>query len=598
MQLLRGGRLLKVLAVWAACALTIIRSSEAAEPYRIYVVEPALSNHAICPHGALPETCKLGTRIEMMAARGEFEPASFLVETEQPLLQLRVHASELRGDGRRIPAKSIDIRVVAPFFRDATLFPITMNWILVHDPNLIQVRDEPQPRSLRPGASEVDRAHDKTNYFTRRPVDADSLQAADVSHRQQFWITVRVPEDAEAGTYRGTLTISANNQADRHLDLELRVASFALAEPDFEYSVYHPVWLEGNLPADNRQGYAVLSADQYLADLKNMVAHGCRNPVIYTRPLSNPDGTLDFSHLETVLRLREQLGMPKDRLYLLGAGSVISSQKIDAEQYRRNVRQVRELVAYLKGRGYGEIHLMGCDEATGEALMSQRAAWQSIHDAGAKVFVAHYAGYTEGIADLLDVPVMLHPMHTRMDRLRHMPADRFVSIPPEVQEGLDVNLLLKPEVQDKIRRVHQAGHRVLSYMDSWGSDIWVEHHRRMRGLGLWKANLDGSMTWAYTHITQPRYQAAGPFDLWNGFVLRGAVASFDTLSWEAYREGYDDARYLATLRRAISGARKKAQKQQLVRETEQWLNSVDMGADLNSWRREMARRIEELLSES
>jgi hypothetical protein len=33
--------------------------------------------------------------------------------------------------------------------------------------------------------------------------------------------------------------------------------------------------------------------------------------------------------------------------------------------------------------------MMGADEATGQALMDQRDAWQSIRDGGAKICVAH-----------------------------------------------------------------------------------------------------------------------------------------------------------------------------------------------------------------
>lgn len=108
-----------------------------------------------------------------------------------------------------------------------------------------------------------------------------------------------------------------------------------------------------------------------------MAAHGCRNPVIYPQPLAKEDGALDFGQLEIVLKNRELAGMPKDRLYLLGAGRVNSSQQIDAEQYKLNVQQVRELVTYLKKRGYGDVYLMGADEATGAALMAQRDAGQS-----------------------------------------------------------------------------------------------------------------------------------------------------------------------------------------------------------------------------
>jgi len=239
---------------------------------------------------------------------------------------------------------------------------------------------------------------------------------------------------------------------------------------------------------------------------------------------------------------------------------------------------------------------MGADEATGEALMVQRDAWKSIHEGGARVFVAHYAGYTEGIGDLLNVPIMLHPMHVLMDRHSLMPAEKFLAMPPEVHEGLEVDLLLKPDVQDKIRRVHEAGHRVYTYMDPCAGHVWVEHHRLMRGLGLWKAQLDGTMTWAYSHISQPRYRKAGPFDVSIGFVLRGKTASFDSLSWEAYREGYDDARYLATLKNALVQAKDQESKAGQVKSTQKWLDQVDMKINLNAWRSEMARRTEELLA--
>lgn len=218
----------------------IPRKVTAAEPYAISIVEPALSNHAIRPGAPLPETCRPGSLIEMVAARGEYEPASFVLETAQPLSGVRVRASELRSATGTISANAIDLRVVAPVLRYTSDFPIVMNWILVHDPNLIEVRNEPQPRSQKADASPVDRAHVKTNYFTRAPIDADELQPADVSKRQQFWLTVHVPDDAPAGSYRGKLTVSASQQQDREIDLVLTVPSFDLADPEFEYSVYHP----------------------------------------------------------------------------------------------------------------------------------------------------------------------------------------------------------------------------------------------------------------------------------------------------------------------------------------------------------------------
>lgn len=595
MPLVSFGRHFAIRLSLVALMLSARNDAHAADGYRVYIVDPPLSNSAIRPDAPLPESCVERDHLQIMAARGEYEPASFVIETQVPLSQVHVQMSDLRSESGEIAGAAVDVRVVAPVFRYTSDFPATMNWILVHDPNLIAVRDDPQPGALKPGASEVARAWIKTNHFTREPVDAPVLQPADVSHRQQFWLTMHVPQTADSGTFHGTVTITANDTPDRILSLELEVPEFDLLDPAFEYSVYYPAWLEGDLPQDNPQRYAVLSADEYRVDLENMVAHGCRNPNIYPQPRSKPDGSLDFTPLDTVLALREQAGMPKGRLYLLGAGAVNSSQKISPEQYRQNVVQVRELVDHLRQHGYGDVHLMGADEATGEALFVQRDAWQSVHEGGAKIFVAHYAGYTEGIGDLLDLPIMLHPMHAILDRHSLMPAERFLSMPPEVQEGLDVDLLTKPDVGDRIGRIHQAGHRVMTYMDPCAGHVWVEHHRRMRGLGLWKAGLDGTMTWAYTHITQPRYTQPGPFQVSIGFVLRGAEASFDTLSWEAYREGYDDARYLATLLDAMCQARQAERDAEFVAETQRWLDGLRSDADLNDWRREMASRTRGLL---
>ena len=76
---------------------------------------------------------------------------------------------------------------------------------------------------------------------------------------------------------------------------------------------------------------------------------------------------------------------------------------------------------------------------------------------------------------------------------------------------------------------------------------------------------------------------------------RGPEGVFDTLSWEAYREGYDDARYLATLQDAMAKAKAAGKHRRLVARTERWLGDLTVDADLDAWRLELARRTEALL---
>ena len=109
------------------------------------------------------------------------------------------------------------------------------------------------------------------------------------------------------------------------------------------------------------------------------------------------------------------------------------------------------------------------------------------------------------------------------------------------------------------------------------------------------------MTWAYIHIWSKTVRPDDPAIKDNGmgispnsFVLRGPEGPLDTLSWEGYREGYDDARYLATLQGTMAKAKAAGRHETLVARTQRWLDNLSIHADLDAWRAEMARRIEAL----
>ena len=120
---------------------------------------------------------------------------------------------------------------------------------------------------------------------------------------------------------------------------------------------------------------------------------------------------------------------------------------------------------------------------------------------------------------------------------------------------------------------------------------------------MWKSGLDGTMTWAYINIwtptarlNDPAFEDGGvPYNQ-NAFVIRGPEGVLDTLGWEGYREGYDDARYLATLQDAIAKAKAAGWHAEIVARTQRWLDNLSIHADLDEWRAEMARRTETLLN--
>jgi len=576
----------------AAVCLSIIEkpshSAERSTEYQIYVATPPISNHAIQEHRDLPPTCQPGTAISLMACRGEYEPASFVIEAESKLENVLVTAGDLTGVAGTIPSNAVDIRVVQPCWLRVSDLPGRMNWVLLHDPSLLKIVYEADKTPYSAGMS-----------FTRKPVDTETLQAANVAARQQFWLTVHVPAAAPTGTYSGTVSITSNNAATRELTLELTVPGFELREPNFQYSVFYACEYHNDQSRFNE--YA------------NMAAHGCMNPSFYRSVALAPDGmTLDFTPFANELDLREKAGMAASGpLYLVSSGPInAGTSGLSSDELAQLSSRVEETVAWIRKRGYSDVYFMGGDEAVGQKIVDQRPTWEGIRKAGGKVFISNFGGFYPFAGDITDLAVITHPSGNPIDvaNTSSSSPDEFVAdvaTLPGVTNCVD--WILDPATHDRfnppdyptlIQNIHKNGYKIFTYMDSLAGGYGIpEVQRRLRGYGLWKASLDGTMPWSYHHFRVPPHSEAGPLHWSNfhSFVLLGAESPFDTPSWEGYREGYDDARYLATLQHAIDQCKESGERQELVTETESWLDAVPTDVELNGWRRQMAIRTEKLL---
>ena len=114
-------------------------------------------------------------------------------------------------------------------------------------------------------------------------------------------------------------------------------------------------------------------------------------------------------------------------------------------------------------------------------------------------------------------------------------------------------LLMMPHIQKIVEGVHENGFKIFAQMDPAPGDPQPDLHRRGRGLGMFKTGCDGTMTRACINHHRPKTihlddeaikdngASISAFD----FVLRGPGGVLNTLAWEGYREGYDDARHLA-----------------------------------------------------
>ena len=563
--------------------------------YTVHVIDPAVTNHMILPDGPLPPVCREAMAIEIFACRGEYAPASFVVTASKPLEAVRIELAPLSGPGGQWPTEAVDVRVVKDYYR-GTLAPgggAVVPTLLVHDESFLAIEPDPTPEN----------PNNMKNVLRGELRDTDELQPVTIEKRKQFWLTVHVPDHVRPGTYRTTVRIVPANSEASELTLQVQVHPFDLLAPMLEYSIYYPVnlvpegsedWLSGEWTGG---GGAWITPKQYIAECRNMLAHGLTNPTIYAGVGKRPDGTLDYARIEQILAVREEAGMGPGlplymTLYLMCSAAEAVTRPLTEQEKSERIRMVREVMAWGKQRGYPDIYWMGQDEAWGDWLASQRDGFQTIEDGGGKVWAATInPTFFELIGDVLHLPVLMSNVGYHLTRAaqQYTPQESLGHMAQIAQAGRMDVMAGQEGYRKAIDGVHRLGNKIFTYMNPMGGVMLPQLQRRSEGLGLWRVGFDGTMNWAYMHIGSNGV-VEQPMRFAKVFRTDGGV--LDTLDWEGFREGVDDVRYLTTLLDALNRARGRFPNAPLIRETDDWINGIDVDdGDLDAIRGEMASRI-------
>ena len=90
----------------------VVAATCVAIDYSVFIVDSPVTNDVILPGRPLPEACRPGKVLTIEACPGEYEPASFLVITPEPLESVRIEVAPLSGEAGALPADCIDVRIV------------------------------------------------------------------------------------------------------------------------------------------------------------------------------------------------------------------------------------------------------------------------------------------------------------------------------------------------------------------------------------------------------------------------------------------------------------------------------------------------------
>ena len=561
----------------------------ASKDIQIFTLKNPIIGVPILPHDNLVRTnipgMAMTNELRLTAARGEYESASVVIHSLRDVPGLLLEAGDFIKEGgeRIIPREEIDIRAVKCWYQsDSAWCGIGLNpsnisckltpELLLKNDSLVRVDEagtnnylvlkfpEGERVVLISDSTKRTKGQWKVNKPEEFPVrDSKKLLPLDLPAglNKQYWLTIRVPEDAGEGIYTACLTIKNRAGELGKIALRLRVLPFSLPLPktwydskkDFISSLYY----NGRLSAEYPNGSVSdleKTEEQLRAELRDMRDHN----------IFNPTCRQNFNGLGTYLRIRNELGMRGLPLFWLGSfPSNYQKDKEELKKVRKMAQRLRETAATY---GIKEVYLYGIDEAENEKLIAQRKVWETVHQAGAKMFVAGYTGSYEKVGDVLDLQVQA-----------------------------------RAPIPDEARKWHSASHKICCYLNPQTGPEDPELFRRNYGLLLWKAGYDGAMTYAYQ---------ASMGDIYNDFddvQYRDHVFSYPTvdgviptLAIEGYREGIDDIRYATLLRSLIvknQGWWRK--KNKLADSAGKYLETLDVNGDLGKIRREMIEFILKLM---
>jgi hypothetical protein len=569
-------------------------------PVDCYVV-PALSSEQRLPH-KLPTDGEPGDQIKIVMAKGEFEPASFVIAPKANIAKLELKAGALQGpNGAVIPAENVDIKVVKvwyqagtswySYFGDANRRELVPE-LLLNDETLVKVDIENKENYLRVGDEYVwvsfpwDKAEREFDFY-REPVrDAKTLQPIKLvsGENKQIWITVKAPEQSEAGVYQGSIRMIADGKDIGEMKILVRVLPFTLPMPKTYYDVNKDflVTLYGTGLYEHARRRKV-DKEQVLklqrAIYQNLYNHNAFNPLVQGSLSASPSSDAVFrSDVETEFRLMKEIGFPMKPILSEGWAYFGSGEKLD--DLSGFSKRVKAMIDFLQEQaGHKDIYLSTWDEAGMSRIREMRKLSEIVHSMGAKIWVTthwgrhfDYAGYAFDYANHGGWPSREHAAVW-----------------------------------------HAIGSKIASYAGPHTGPENPDTFRRWEGIGRYKANYDGSFNYEYfsrSH-TDPNYDLkVTKTNTWNDFrggefrcfnlVYPTVDGVIDTIAWEGFREGIDDIRYATKLKQLAAEAVEKnhmpamhTAKKALI-----WLELLEeKSADLNEVRMEMISYIMQILEE-
>ena len=537
------------------------------EDVLVYCDDNLVSSFPVLPQGeAVPG--RAGDRLVIRECPGEKTRATAVLWAKRAYGDVRVEFSSCRGpDGRIIPPSAFSAKVVkahyqgegAPHgFLALSDRQVLVPELLLNDDGLV-VPDHGKRRNLvkyRDG--------ERTWYVDINTVgaqkwgvpipaeampifDAKTLQPFNLPAKRNFQLAIRisVPENILAGVYQGKMSFMSGGREIAALPMDIEVLPFRLPakaetfyDPTREYSMGLYVWANVN-----KQDKAVFlpfmrSRVQVLEEWRTLRDNGLTHPIFVWFASIVHDDVEFRKHLSLV----REAGFEGDRIHLGDSGLI--GNATDPTELKAMQGRLRHAMAVAREYGFKDVYFYGFDEATGDRLLSQLAAWKAARDVGAKVIVSGFSQFCDAIGGKLDICV-----------LNDDPANADAA------------------------SWHAKGTMLWKYNTPQAGPEDPGIFRRNYGLDLWRRSFDGASTYCdvsksavWNDIAEAQVQKAAGRT--TGDVYRGLCMVYPTV------DGVVETLALTGLESAIKDVRVMTKLRQLLRKhtdlaAVKWMESID-----------------------
>ena len=483
--------------------------------YALYEGHPA---DAIDP--TLPPVGELGAEsidIELWACPGEYEAAQFTIVTAKDMSAVRISLEDFRSPNGIIPKSAAQVLLVRRSLQ-RDLYP-----------------HPPEPRYF-----------ETTSRFLF-PNQDFWLEAGTFKEVQ---VLVHVPDDAAPGEYTGRVYITPRALKGTAVALKLRVLPLKLVEP--QHKRYGQYYHYSNV-RDNPGAFD--------AELADMAAHGCTTMWAHLGPQvqKGDDGriTWDLSELRTFLQGLQRHGFHGPLTVadnLIALGRLMGHPGLDDRGQGDPISESAEVLG-VAGEMFGDL----------ERLNAEFPQFQFILTHMDEVFgrgrLERYIDLAKVVRKTTSMPLYI-THHTEPGSWEAFmeKADPYIDIRCMNGHSLETWLHAGNNWETMARLLEQSGDTAWIYHNMRGAFFRPEWNRFINGLFMWVSPIEVHIPWMY-------YSVAGdPFDDTDSqrhdFVyavpLPGDPTTLiSTLHWEAFREGYDDMRYIVTLEETIKAAKAK-----------------------------------------